>query len=305
MGFLKEVFRIAGIVAETAVYAVGTVAAWVGEKAVYLAGVARKAYNDYKQRNIPLEKRRNRSRLEDVNEQILDLQRKKRRDRSLNEYDQYELKRLKKERDRLIDESMEHYEAESAREIANSPGEFEDVEIDTSNLHIVQYHVGQTVSNKRCICGRPMILQWQRGTTSASSFHDFFWGCSGYYSGECNRKQPFHASDARYFTKTSRSEFQLTSKQLSSIALAPVSQQLIQTRMNRLRNEVIEKYLCPEHGVELVLKPKKDAEGLLDLYFLGCPHWTPGGEGCSYVMKLKSPAQLASVLETTTGKGLL
>jgi len=150
-----------------------------------------------------------------------------------------------------------------------------------------------------------MILQWQRGTLSASSFHDFFWGCSGFYSGECKRKQPFLASDARFFTKTTRPEFQLTSQQLSNIALAPASQQLIRNRFNPLRNEVIEKYTCPEHGIELVLKTKNGATDLLDLYFLGCPHWTPGGEGCSYVMKLKSPAQLASVLETTTGKGLL
>ena len=87
--------------------------------------------------------------------------------------------------------------------------------------------------------------------------------------------------------------------------MSPSSQIIIKKRFNDLRNEVIEKYLCPTHGVELVLKQKNAADVLLDLYFLGCPMWNGTDTGCNFVMKIKSAAQLASLLEAATGRGIL
>ncbi len=60
MGFFKQLLHTAGIFLETAVYAAGTLAAYVGDKAGKLARVAKQAYHDYKSRNIPQEKRDNR-----------------------------------------------------------------------------------------------------------------------------------------------------------------------------------------------------------------------------------------------------
>lgn len=304
MGFFDKFFKAVGIFVEAAVYAVGTVAAWVGEKSADLIDIAKQAYGDYKQRNIPLEKRRNKSQLSEVNQKILYFDMKKRRDQGLNQYDQYELQKLKMERRRLINEVLEHIEADTAAAIAEEPDSFEDVLIDDSNIHIIQFHVGQAVSNKKCSCGRPMILQWKRGTMKAD-MHDLFWGCTGFYSGDCMRTQHFRPSDAKLFTQTTRPEFQLTATQLTTITNNPSARVGITRRLNSMKEEAIEKYLCPEHGVELVLKEKKFADGLLDQFFLGCPLWKADSTGCNFVMKLKSPAQLASVLESHDGRGIL
>jgi hypothetical protein len=59
------------------------------------------------------------------------------------------------------------------------------------------------------------------------------------------------------------------------------------------------------HNEPLVLKEKKVSTGLLDNYFLSCPRWLPKSLGCNYIVKLKSPAQLASVLEKQTGREIL
>ena len=64
-------------------------------------------------------------------------------------------------------------------------------------------------------------------------------------------------------------------------------------------------FCCPIHSEPMRLRRKRDAEGLLDLYFYGCPRWKADGTGCNYLQKLKSAAQLAAALETTTGRGLL
>ncbi len=305
MGFFKQLLHTAGIFLETAVYAAGTLAAYVGDKAGKLARVAKQAYHDYKSRNIPQEKRDNRSTLGQVNGLISDLEAKRRRNGGLSHYDAHDLNNLYSRRKSLIDEALEFHEMETAKDIAENQGDFDDVEVHENNIHIVQFHVGQAVSNKRCpACQKPMQLQWQRGTLKAG-FNDLFWGCTGFYDDSCHKTLRFMSQDAYLFTKTTRPEFQISAGQLNNIVMKPSSQIIIKKRINDLRDEVVEKYLCPVHGVELVLKQKNGAEGLLDLYFLGCPMWNGTDSGCNFVMKLKSAAQLASLLEATTGRGLL
>jgi len=55
----------------------------------------------------------------------------------------------------------------------------------------------------------------------------------------------------------------------------------------------------------MVLREKKDAHGLLDQFFFGCPRWSPKDGGCSQIVKLKSPGQLASALEAYYGRGIM
>ena len=50
-------------------------------------------------------------------------------------------------------------------------------------------------------------------------------------------------------------------------------------------------------------KPQKYNDGALDAFYLGCP--LRGENNCSYVMKLKSPAQLAAFLQKTEQRGIL
>ncbi len=281
MGFFKKLLNAAGIFLEIAVYAAGTLTAFLGDKVGKLATVAKQAYNDYKTRNIPQEKRDNRSTHRQINGLIGDLEAKRRRNWGLSQYDAHDLDNLYSRRKSLIDEALEFHEMETAQDIAENQGDFEDVEVDANNIHIVQFHVRQAVSNKRCpACGKPMQLQWQRGTLKAG-FSDLFWGCTGFYDDSCHKTLRFMPQDANLFTKTTRPEFQITAGQLNNIVMSPSSQIIIKKRFNDLRNEVIEKYLCPTHGVELVLKQKNGAEGLLDLYFLGCPMWNGTDSGCN------------------------
>ncbi|MCA0387049.1 MAG: hypothetical protein LCH52_01000 [Bacteroidetes bacterium] len=306
MGIFSEFFKKAGVFIGAAVYAIGTVAAYVGEKAVELYHVAKQAYNDYKSGNSYQEKRKNRYSRQDINERIVDLEDKRKRDGRLSEYEKHELDQLYARRKTLIDEAIQYNEMEAAGEFTENSSGYEDVEVDSSNIHIVQFHVGQSVSNKRCsVCGRPMTLQWNRSSKN-TSLTDMFWGCTGYYSGACRATAPFQKSDARLFTNTGREEFQITAGQLDTIIQHPAAQQNIVKRMRDIKFETIEKYFCSEHGLELVLQEKFDPSGgLRDQFFLGCPMWKRDGTGCNYVMKIKSAAQLSSVLEIKNGRGLL
>jgi len=306
MGLFSEFFKKAGVFIGAAVYAIGTVAAYVGEKALELYRVAKQAYNDYKSGNVEAQKYRNRNSRFGINERILDLEAKRRRDGRLSEYDKHELDQFYVRRKALIDETIQYSEMEAAGEFTENSSGYEDVEVDNSNIHIVQFHVGQLVSNKRCpVCGRPMTLQWNR-FSSNTSLNDMFWGCTGFYSGICKATAPFQKSDARLFTNTGREEFQITAGQLDTIIQHPAAQQNIIKRMRDIKHETIEKYFCSEHGLELVLQEKFDPSGgLRDQFFLGCPMWKRDGTGCNYVMKIKSAAQLSIVLEIKNGRGLL
>ena len=62
---------------------------------------------------------------------------------------------------------------------------------------------------------------------------------------------------------------------------------------------------CPMHAEPMVLQKKKNGIGLLDQYYLRCPHWAPNDQGCPYTEKLKSGSQLAALLKHQTGTGIL
>jgi hypothetical protein len=55
----------------------------------------------------------------------------------------------------------------------------------------------------------------------------------------------------------------------------------------------------------MVLKKKNKPVGLLDAYYLACPHFKPDDAGCTFFEKLKSGSQLAALLKSETGRGIL
>ena len=83
------------------------------------------------------------------------------------------------------------------------------------------------------------------------------------------------------------------------------------TRLNDLKSDLnsghrgVELATCPVHGENMVLRRKQNATGLLDAYFLACPYWQPNNAGCTFIEKLKSGSQLAALLKSETGRGVL
>ena len=148
-----------------------------------------------------------------------------------------------------------------------------------------------------------MTLQWKQGQHSIN-MSDFFWGCIGFYEG-VKHLEPFVQSDLDLFTKIDRPEFELESQQLGNILSHSGSQKNVVKRMNDIKQQKTDVYLCPVHNEPMVLREKKEARGLLDQYFFGCPRWRPQNKGCGQLVKLKSPAQLASALEAFYGRGIL
>ncbi len=305
MGFFSNLLKTAGVFVEAAVYAAGTVAAYVGAKVAKFVAVARDAYNDYKIKNLDSAKRDINSTLENINGMIIDLESKLKYNGKLSPYENHQLDELYEKRRQMIDEKSSINEIGTAKEIAENSSDFDDVVIDDSKVHILQFHVGQTVSNKLCPqCKRPMQVQWRIGKSHAG-LGDLFWGCTGFYENTCHRTLPFTSADFNLFTKVNREEFQMTADDFNSVVMVPSSQKSISKRVSELKNEPVDIYSCPIHGSELVLREKRGAIGLLDQYFLGCPLWNDQKTGCNYVMKLKSGAQLASLLESKTGRGIL
>ena len=82
-------------------------------------------------------------------------------------------------------------------------------------------------------------------------------------------------------------------------------QQSVIKRMSDVKRQDADVYLCAAHNEPLVLREKKDAEGLLDQFCFGCPRWSASSGTCSQIVKLKSPAQLASALEAFYGRGIM
>jgi ribosome recycling factor len=95
------------------------------------------------------------------------------------------------------------------------------------------------------------------------------------------------------------------------------SAKLIHTRMGDLiadlkrRRKGVQRACCPVHGENLVLRKKRNSNGVMDSYFLACP-WRRQEDdgrtddlGCNFVDKLKSPAQISSLLKSETGQSLL
>lgn len=241
--------------------------------------------------------------IRETNDRIEELEAKGRRDGHLGEYDLDQLRTLRDRRVAVTTDLSDARGQQFAERVADEAHVFGSLSVTDDNLQVLQFHAGQTVYGKTCfLCGRPMVLQWQR-RAPVRVMADFFWGCSGFYGGRCRQTEPFGVRDMSLFTRTDRDEFSVQPTALDG--LVERDRDHVAKRMAGVVGTENATYCCPIHGEPMQLRRKNNAEGLLDLYFFGCPRWKADRTGCNYVQKLKSGAQLAAALETTTGRGVL
>ncbi|CAH9064535.1 hypothetical protein PSEHALCIP103_03170 [Pseudoalteromonas haloplanktis] len=255
--------------------------------------------------------------LVDINDELVQLKGRYQERGYLSEAQKRRAEYLSERRNELKTELADYDELNATKDLAENNEQFEHISIDDEHAHIIQGNVGVSTFGKQCpTCNRDMVIQWPRHVTTAG-VNDFFWGCSGWYHKLPNGKSicqtiiPLSKNDLDIFAKIDTPESQITNSQLSELTLLPAPQKIIIERMEDLRSDRmaatqgVDDYRCPVHGQKLILRRKQNATGLLDQYFLGCPNWKPNDQGCNYLVKLKSPMQLTTLLKQETGTGIL
>lgn len=300
----------------------GTLLGVLADTTVTLIQEVKRGYQEFQRRSgrttaeVKGEAQRNRERLREVNEKIMHYRNLDRSGR-LSEGDRKRWYDMVEERKELLDRNRQAKEIQAAESILENESVIEKVEIDLTTTHFLQYNAFADAINKTCRkCGRPMKLQWQRDLSVAGP-RDFYWGCTGWYfrrsngSSLCNHTEALTRNDYGMMTNTSEPEFELSAEDFGIIVEDPGTSSVILERVGDLRSDLakrqtgVELVSCPHHGERMVLKKKSNPGGLLDTYFLACPHWKPNDEGCPYMEKLKSGAQLSALLKSQTGRGIL
>lgn len=252
-----------------------------------------------------------------VNDELLAILDKYHRRGGISAGEKRQVEHLRQCRDELKQSLDELDELAAAREIGNEPNAFEKFTLDNDSAHIIQGQVGVSMFGKKCPeCGRDMLIQWPRAV-KAAGINDLFWGCSGYYiklpNGQqaCKNTVLMTQYDMSIFARTDSPESKVSNDELTGLVLLPGPSNIVNERLNdvisdqRSQHRGSNDYRCPTHGEELVLRKKNQATSLLDQYFLGCQRWKPNNQGCSYLVKLKSAMQLATLLKKETGTGIL
>lgn len=244
------------------------------------------------------------SEIKGTNNELQEIWRKEQKDKCLSKIESDRKIALESKREHLYHdyESYKHYQIIQAAQ--SNPQRYDQFPITSENAHIFQYHVGETVLGKKCYkCQRPMVLQFRRNQMIII-IDDLFWACTGWYYGECNVTQNFVIADVALLDRNDKEEFHITNQKFAEILQTTSIQDTTIRRVRKHQRENIDDYVCPTHKEPLILREKREDTGILDKFFLGCPRWTPQG-GCTYVLKLKSPAQLASFLDKTEARGIL
>ena len=258
---------------------------------------------------------RKKDRLRSVNDQIMHLRNQRMSSGSLNDRARKRWDDLRGERNQLLSELNQGKEIRAAEKIIETEGVIDKVEIDLKTTHVLQYNAFADTLGKQCRCGRPMKLQWKRDLSVAEP-KDFYWGCTGWYVQQggrraCTHTEQLQRNEYGLMTDTTAPEFSMTAEEFGIILTDKGTEKIIDTRLNDLISDLtsghrgVELATCPVHGENMVLKNKQNATGLLDAYFLACPYWQPKNAGCTFVEKLKSGSQLAALLKSETGKGIL
>ena len=261
------------------------------------------------------ESHQKRDRLREVNDEVMHLRNRGMSRGGLSEQDRRRWHNLREEREELLGRLDQVKEVKAAEKILDLESVIEKVEVDLETTHVLQYNAFADTLGKKCRCGRQMKLQWSRDLSVAGP-KDFFWGCTGWYvpmgNGKaCNRREPLQSADYVLMTDTSAPEFGVTAEEFGFILEDPGTARIITSRVDDLRSDLaskkqgVELATCPVHGENMVLRKKTGNSGLLDMYFLACPHWQPNMQGCSFIEKLKSGSQLAALLKAETGHGIL
>lgn len=296
-----------------------------------IAGIKR-GYEAYKRQggatgaNVVDELTRKKDRLRSVNDEIMHLRNQRMASGSLNDRARRRWDDLRAERDQLLSELNQGKEVRAAEKIIESESVIDKVEIDLETTHVLQYNAFADTLGKTCVCGRPMKLQWKRDLSVAKP-NDFYWGCTGWYvhlcapntcvagnkcqNRACTHTEKLQRNDYGLMTDTTAPEFSMTAEEFGIILTDEGTEKIIDTRLRDLKSDLasghrgVELATCPVHGENMVLRRKQNATGLLDAYFLACPYWQPNNAGCTFIEKLKSGSQLAALLKSETGQGIL
>ncbi|WP_448244011.1 hypothetical protein [Pseudoxanthomonas mexicana] len=300
----------------------GTVIGAMVETAAIVIDEVKRGYESYKARGgmtgsaAKAERARRSDALKDINEELADIRRRARQGRA-GDAERRRWDDLRQQRAQTIQEQDQAKEVDAAEKIIDGAEGINKVVINDGNVHIITANAFADVVNKSCrICGRKMKLQWRRDIDSPSS-EDLFWGCTGwYFQGDgrrrCSHTERLDANDRALVVNTTMPEFQTSQDDFSAILGIPDIQKTVVERVDDLVSDLdarktgVEIATCPVHGEALVLKKKTGAaRGLLDMYHLRCPYWLPNDEGCPFIEKLKSGSQLAVLLKSETGTGIL
>lgn len=300
----------------------GTVIGVLAEKAAEVVASVRQGYERYRDRGgatrdaAEIERGRRADTLKDINEGLVDLRRKIIEGRA-GDAETRRWNDLREQRAELMRELEEAKEVKAAETILDGADGINKVVIEDANIHIITANAFADVVNKSCsMCGRKMKLQWPRNIESPAP-DALFWGCTGWYfqnggQRRCSNTERLDANDKALMVDTTMPEFQTSNEDFSTILGIPDIQQTIIERVDDLASDLgarktgVEVASCPVHGEALVLKKKtRGATGLLDMYHLRCPYWLPNDQGCPFIEKLKSASQLAVLLKSETGAGIL
>ena len=273
-------------------------------------------------------------RLREVNDEIMALRNRAMGGQGLSDVQRRRWTALKEEREQLLAEVNEARQAGAAETILAAEDRIQKVEIELETSHVLQWNAFADILGKNCPrCARrgivrPMKVQWQRKLQSPGP-NDFYWGCTGWYvilkqpngndvlqpngkpARDCEYTEKLSRNDYGLMTDTSEPEFAVSADEFETILTDRDTQQIIVERMDDLRSDLasakrgVEIASCPVHGMNMVLRRKSKPTGLLDTYFLACPYWKQDDAGCSFMEKLKSGAQLAALLKSQTGRGVL
>ncbi|MBD2356915.1 hypothetical protein H6G41_20180 [Tolypothrix sp. FACHB-123] len=244
--------------------------------------------------------------IEIVDAEVVELERKERRDGRIPQRDQERKQELELLRTDKFNEYQELKSEEIAEEQSASPENYETSNLGSDKVHILQFHMGQVVLDKKCSCGKSMILQSQKRLDgSLYQLSDFFWSCTGFYNNnlplQCKKTKSFTAKDVGFLHKSDIFEFQVSNQQLSTIFHDTSVKKATISRIKSHLKEKDDEILCPVHHIPMILREKFNHSGVaLDMFFLACPH-----TGCQQIVKLKSPAQLAAYLKRREGRGII
>lgn len=287
-----------------------------------IAGIKR-GYEAYKRQggatgtNVVDELTRKKYRLRLVNDEIMHLRNQRMAKGNLNDRARRRWDDLRAEREQLLSDLNQGKEVRAAEKIIETESVIKKIEIGLETSHVLQYNAFADTLGKPCPrCGKPMKLQWPRAVFIPGPM-DFFWGCTGWYLGKgspkyCNYRENLEPNDYGLMTDTTAPEFSMTAPEFGIILADKGTEKIINTRLRDLESDLasgqrgVELATCPVHGENMILRRnKQNATGLLNAYFLACPYWQPNNAGCTFIEKLKSGSQLAALLKSETGQGIL
>jgi len=252
----------------------------------------------------------------EVNDRIMELRDWYYKNGGLSDGQKDEWNSLRKRRKDILDRIDAYREYVTASKIVREEEFVRKFDIDKNSAHILEFNAFANILGKTCSkCGRAMKIQWRNGLGRVGP-SDMFWGCTGWYvvgqgGRSCSHKEPVTRGDLKLMACADVPEYSVSYDDFSDIFSDPTVERIVDERVSDLvsdlssRKEGVYLAYCPVHGEGMRLRRKRESNGLLDTYFLSCRCWKPDGQGCQFVEKLRSPAQLSALLRSETGRGAL